>query len=318
MTQIQAIATIALLLVSSACARHSATRASGFLTASTDLQPQKVAMTLAEVESEWKSQATAAAECNVEAAGDAKRCAMAREAFLKSCSTVVSAIVQASGGNRGSVKEYMGDVCRQDVLQVWQKEHCGSFAEVIDGGMTDDNYDNRMNFDTSKLCSRFWQRFSDEQEQRLKKEKAEREAEEKRLAEERAEAEKKAAEEAAAEQKRQQEAAEKRKAEEAKRQAEEAKKQAEEAERQAQEAKKQAEEAKKQALEKAEQKKKEAEEKKKQADEKKKQAEAKKTEADKVASTKPLAQNSTKVQEKEKTAAPVSTSAKGSTAKKAA
>jgi len=314
MMQIQAIARIALLLVSSAYARHASTRTGGFLTASTDMQPQKVAMTLAKVESDWRSEASAAAECSVDAAGDARRCAMAREAFLKSCSSVVSAIAQASGGNRGTVKEYMGDVCKQEVLQAWQKEHCGSFAEAIDSGMTDDSYDNRMNFDSSKLCARYWQRFSAEQEQRLKQEKAQREAEEKRLAEERAEAEKKAAEQAAAEKKRQQEEEAKRQAAEAKRQAEEAKKQAEEAERQAQEAKKQAEEAKKQALEKAEKKTKEAEEKKKQADEKKKQAEVKKTEAEKKANAKPVVQNSTKVQEN-KTAP---TLAKNTTAQKTA
>merc|ERR1719401_1717716 len=131
MLQVQTVATLVLLFAGCACARHSGTRARGFLTASAELQPQKVAMTLARVEGEWKSQAAVAAECSIAATGDATHCVGARQAFLKSCSTVVSAVVKASSGNRAAVKEYMGDVCRQGVLDAWQKERCSTFAAAI-------------------------------------------------------------------------------------------------------------------------------------------------------------------------------------------
>jgi hypothetical protein len=114
--------------------------------------------------------------------------------------------------------------------------------------MIDSNYDNRESFDASKVCLSYWSTFTVEEQKRVAQEKAEKEAEEKRLAEEKAAAEKKAAEEAAAAEK-------KRLAEEAAKKAQEAKEVAEEAAKSladkqaeaatiAEEAKKKAEEAK--------------------------------------------------------------------------
>merc|ERR1719487_3210894 len=122
--------------------------------------------------------------------------------------------------------------------------------------MSDNDYDNRESFDANKVCTSFWATFTVAEQARLAKEKAEREAEEKRLAEEKAAAEKKAAEKKAAEEKAEAEkkaaeekaAAEKKAAEEKaladKKAAEEEKRHlAEEADNKAREAKAKAEEA---------------------------------------------------------------------------
>merc|ERR1712151_801590 len=128
----------------------------------------------------------------------------ASKAFEKSCGTVVSAVNQASSGDRVAVTEYMGDVCGQSVLAGWHKERCQSLALTISGAMTANNYENREDLDVSKLCKGYWSKFAAEEAARVAKERADEEArrvarvaEEKKLAEQRAEAAKKAAAEAA-------------------------------------------------------------------------------------------------------------------------
>lgn len=228
----------ALALGVAADARGANRRGKAFLSLSSDMQPEVVARTLAEVEDEWKAQAAAFAECN---ATQTDECGSAPSAFSKSCSTVVSAVVQASSGDRASVKEYMTTVCGEKELSGWHQERCTELASAVTDTMLDDNYENRENFNSNGLCTNFWSKFVVEEKARVDKERAEREAAEKKAAEEAAEAAKKAAEEAAEEQKKKEKEEAEQKAAEAKRQAEEAAaelaaKKAE-AERQAEEAK---------------------------------------------------------------------------------
>jgi len=202
------------------------------------MQPEVVARTLSEVEDEWKSQAASFAECNTT---ETSECGSAPEAFSKSCSTVVSAVVQASSGDRASVKEYMNTVCAENELSGWHAERCTELATAVTDTMLDDNYENRENFNSGSLCTNFWSKFVVEEKARVEKERAEREAAEKKAAEEAAEAAKKAAEEAAEAQKQKEKEEAEQKAAEAKRQAEEA---AAELAAKKEEAEKQAEEAK--------------------------------------------------------------------------
>jgi pyruvate/2-oxoglutarate dehydrogenase complex dihydrolipoamide acyltransferase (E2) component len=209
------------------------------------MQPEVVARTLATVEDEWKSQAAKFVECNATQVED---CSASPNAFSRSCSVVVSAVVQASSGNLANVKEYMGTVCGEPELTGWHQERCTELASAVTDNMIYDDYGNRENFNSNGLCTNFWSKFVVEEKARMDQERAEREAAEKKAAEEAAEAAKKAAEEAAQlKMKQDREEAEK-KAEEAKRKAEEAAadlaaKKAE-AERQAEEAKAKMEEAK--------------------------------------------------------------------------
>lgn len=223
-------------------------RSQAFL--ATDMQPQIVAHTLLRVEDEWRSQAAAFAECNATLtdSSDATDCNGAPSSFQKSCSTVVSAVVQASSGDRQVVSEYMSDICGEAELSGWHQERCGELASAVHESMLDDNYENRENFNAGSLCAKFWSRFAAEEKTRVDQERAERAAEEKKAEDERVAAEKKAAEEAAEEEKKREKDEAEAKAAEAKRQAEEAaaalKAKKEEAEKQAEEAKKKMEEAK--------------------------------------------------------------------------
>lgn len=224
------------------------------------MQPEVVAHTLFKVEDEWRAQAASFAECNetLTAGSDLSDCGSATGAFQKSCATVVDAVVKASSGDRSHVKEYMGVVCGEAQLSGWHQERCGELASSVFDAMSDDNYENRENFNVANLCGGFWSRFTVEEKTRVDQEHAEREAAEKKVEEERVEAEKKAEEERVEEEKkaaalaadetkrREKEEAEAR-ALEAKRQAEEAaaalKAKKEEAEKQAEEAKRKMEEA---------------------------------------------------------------------------
>jgi flagellar biosynthesis GTPase FlhF len=214
-----------------------------------DMQPEAVAHTLVQVEDEWRAQAASFAECNATLAegSDISECDSAPEAFRKSCATVVSAVVKASSGNRGNVKEYMGIVCGESELSGWHQERCTELASSVFDSMSDDNYENRENFNEVSLCSGYWKKFAAEEKVRVDQERAEREAAEKKAEEERIEAEKKAAIEAAEEEKRRAKEEAEAKAAESRRLAEEAaaelKAKKEEAERQAQEAKAKMEEA---------------------------------------------------------------------------
>jgi len=164
-----------------------------------DLQPEVVAHTLVKVEDEWRAQATSFAECNATGGSD---CGIATSAFQKSCSTVVDAVVKASSGDRSHVKEYMGIVCGEVELSGWHQERCGELSQNVFDAMSDDNYENRENFNVANLCAGFWSRFTVEEKARVDQERAEREAAEKKAEEERVEAEKKAAALAVEEQKR--------------------------------------------------------------------------------------------------------------------
>jgi len=189
------------------------------------MQPEVVARTLSNVEEEWKAQAAVFAECNETGGADSSslvNCQDAPASFGKSCSTVVTAIVQGSGGDRETAQEYMADVCSQPAISGWHQEECQALSLLVKGFMTADKYENRMNFKTQKVCEGFWSRVLDQEKARAAQEKAEREARLKKEAEEAAEQEKLRLEEAKKEE-------EKRRVEEAERQKEEARKQAEEA-----------------------------------------------------------------------------------------
>jgi len=235
-------------LISGVAAKSSVfTKSKSFL--ASDLQPDVVAHTLLQVEDEWRAQAASFAECNITLSegADMSECGSATSAFQKSCSTVVEAVVKASSGERSHVKEYMGVVCGESELSGWHQERCSELASSVYDAMSDDNYENRENFNVANLCTGFWSRFTVEEKARVDEERAEREAAEKKAEEERVEAEKKAAALAAEEQKRREKEAAEERAQEAKRQAEEAaaalKAKKEEAERQAEEARHKMEEA---------------------------------------------------------------------------
>jgi len=225
-------------------ARGANKRSKAFLSLASDMQPEVVARTLSEVEDEWKSQAASFAECN---STQTSECGGAPEAFSKSCSTVVSAVVQASSGDRSSVKEYMNTVCGENELSGWHAERCTELASAVTTSMLDDNYENRENFNSGSLCTSFWSKFVVEEKARVEKDRTEREAAEKKAADEAAAAATKAAEEAAEAQKQKEKEDAEQKAADAKRQAEEAAAELaakkEEAEKQAEEAKTKMEEA---------------------------------------------------------------------------
>mmetsp|Transcript_87587 Transcript_87587/g.154525 ORF Transcript_87587/g.154525 Transcript_87587/m.154525 type:complete len:325 (-) Transcript_87587:88-1062(-) len=224
-------ALVALLaLVAPAGAGHSIRNQRAFLAA--DMQPEVVARTLMNVEQEWKSEAAIFVECSgAGEGGDAVvDCNEAPKAFAKSCSTVVSAVVRGSNGDKDVVKEYMEDVCGQNSISGWQKDGCVDLAAAVEKIMTADNYENRNNLDASQPCLSFWSRFLETEKARAAKEEAERKEAEKKAAEEAAkqaaEAAKKAKEEAEAEAKaeaeRQKVEAERKKAEEVERKKKEA------------------------------------------------------------------------------------------------
>jgi hypothetical protein len=154
---------------------------------SNGMQPDVVAHTLSHVEDEWKAQAATFAECN--GTSSTEGCADAPSAFEKSCSTVVAAIIQGSSGDRGVAKEYMQDVCGQSFLSGWHQAQCNALALAVHDDMTADKYLNRNNFNSGKLCGKFWSSFVEKEKARVQQEKADREAAEKKAAEEAAEQE---------------------------------------------------------------------------------------------------------------------------------
>jgi len=230
-------------------ARGANKRSKAFLSLASDMQPEVVARTLSEVEDEWKSQAAVFAECN----SNTTDCGNAPEAFSKSCTTVVSAVVQASSGDRSSVKEYMNTVCGENELGGWHAERCTELASAVTESMLDDNYENRENFNSGSLCTSFWSKFVVEEKARVEKDRSEREAAEKKASDEAAAAAKQAAEEAAAAQIQKEKDDAEQKAADAKAAAEQAAQdlasKKEEAEKQAEEAKLKMEEAQAAAVE---------------------------------------------------------------------
>jgi len=157
------------------------------------MQPEVVARTLSKVEDEWKAQAAVFAECDSTknlAGATIVNCADAPTSFGKSCNTVVNAIIQGSGGDKDTAKEYMTDVCSQKSISGWHQAQCHSLAVAVRTSMSADSYSNRMAFDSAKLCTGFWSGFLDGEKQRMAKEEVERVAAEKKAADEAAEQEK--------------------------------------------------------------------------------------------------------------------------------
>lgn len=196
---------------------HVAVRAGrGFL--SNGMQPEVVAKTLASVEEEWKAETALFVECSTKGLerDSIVDCEDAPKSFAKSCSKVLSAVVQGSSGDRDVAKEYMADVCEQPVLTDEYKNGCKNLAVELNKAMSADTYENRMNFDSSAICTHFWSHSVEAEKKRSEEEQARREEEEKKAAENAAEEEKKHREEEEAE-------AERKKKEEAARKAKEAK-----------------------------------------------------------------------------------------------
>jgi len=87
--------------------------------------------------------------------------------FGKSCATVVSAVVQGSGGDRKVAKEYMNNVCDQKALAGWHKLRCTDLSSaIVDHAMSADSYANRQSLNSDKLCSNFWGKFVDAERKR--------------------------------------------------------------------------------------------------------------------------------------------------------
>lgn len=207
----------------------------GFLSTREGMRPEVVALSLGKVEDEWKNQYHLYVECNQSASSEAeaRRCLDAPKAFERSCSKIVTAMVEASGGNRENVHEYMADVCSEPRLQGWRQGRCEILAATVLASMSPDSYSNREALNTQPLCVSFWSRFSAEEEEQMKlertqvearqkKEQEEREAEEKRMAEQEAQqdAEQKRIQAEEAEKEAQAQAEEKRKEEAEKAEAE--------------------------------------------------------------------------------------------------
>lgn len=147
------------------------------------MQPEMVAQTLSHVEDEWWAQAAVFAECDGTSSPKGSslvNCADAPSSFSKSCQTVVTAIVQGSGGDKDTAKEYMADVCSQHAITGWHQDQCNALALAVIPAMNSNSYSNRMAFNAGKLCTGVWSRFLEEGKQRLAKEKSDHEATEKK------------------------------------------------------------------------------------------------------------------------------------------
>ena len=162
-------------------------RTNGFANFAGAMQPTVAARTLSRVETEWRSQALHFVECK----GDAARsdCGLVQNAFQKSCSKIVSAVVAASSGDRETVTEYMAVVCNEPQLNDWKHERCQNFAKAISNTMTADTYENRRSLNTGGLCLGFWTNMSTAEGSRIAQEHA---LQAKRIEEEHAKAEERA------------------------------------------------------------------------------------------------------------------------------
>jgi len=176
MTRAAYLALGTLFTTSSVEALLRVTNANGKVASKTraDMQPDVVARTLSQVETEWSDEASEFLECNDTAAeGDeAKDCGPME--FKKSCPKVVNAIVQASNGDKTEVFDYMKTVCGQTVLGDWQQEECKTLSNSLTDFMTMDSNDNRVNFDGSKFCQKFWTVLAKEEADHTRAEREER------------------------------------------------------------------------------------------------------------------------------------------------
>lgn len=207
------------------------------------MQPQAVAQTLVKVEDEWRVEAAKFAECSTENV-DGYGCDAAPKQFEKSCSTIVGAVLQASGGDRGVVEEYLSDVCGEPQLDGWRRQLCEDFSGAVARAMTADVYKNREELDAASPCRAFWLGLGERERARARSDREERSARGGREAAARAEAEGRAAAEAAArERRRRAEAGARREALASRRASEEASRAAEDADEEAEEVKRAVEEA---------------------------------------------------------------------------
>jgi len=86
----------------------------GQVTMGSELHPEQTARLLASVQDTWR---TEAARSEVESL----------TSFPKSCSTVASAALMGSSGDHDRVQEYMANVCKQPVLDLWHQTTCNKF-----------------------------------------------------------------------------------------------------------------------------------------------------------------------------------------------
>lgn len=183
------------------------------------MQPEVVARTLAAVEDQWRSQASDFVACN-EFENTTDDCSASQFAFEKACSTVVGAVVKASGGDREILGEYMGKVCGQASLEGWRREQCQGLASLLSAQMTASTFENREAFDSAKLCQKVWTQRLTEERGRVVAERRERAQEQTRQAEERKREEERVADEETAARARREEEQEAQRAEEARQEAE--------------------------------------------------------------------------------------------------
>merc|ERR1719375_2698592 len=169
------------------------------------MMPEVVAETLADVDDEWVSMADSFLACrnSNSTTGESPPCADVQQKFSRSCATVVSAMVQGSGGQPAVVGEYMRAVCRKGPLAGWRQHQCLTLASFVDGAMSMDPYHNRELVNTAGLCQRYWSNFTAEESVIIADRLAEEQAREAAEA-----AERKKKEEAEAEARKQREAAE--------------------------------------------------------------------------------------------------------------
>jgi len=144
-----------------------------------DMRPDVVAHTLVRVENGWMKDATEFAHCTA----DSGECAGFSQAFSKSCSQVVSGVVQGSNGERERTQEYMADVCGQNSISGWHKATCLSLRSALSEKMTESSFDNRESLDVSKICEVAWTALVEEQKVVVAKELAKRQAAEKKMVE---------------------------------------------------------------------------------------------------------------------------------------
>jgi len=166
--------------------------ASSHLRSNANMQPEKVAATLMNVQNEWKAQAHVFAQC---AGRELSVCKEAPEAFQHSCVKVVSTVVLSSGGSPDDSSEYMTDVCSQKILSAWHRSKCNSVGTAILNKMSGNPVENRQNYflHAKHACTDLWTEFVDEQKkirdleaEADKKEAAEEAVEDTKIAQHRA------------------------------------------------------------------------------------------------------------------------------------
>lgn len=159
--------------------------------------PEEVARKLSTILDGWKSKVDTALEGGY--LGRKKE-----SAFHKSCSTVATAIVEGSTGNRDDAKEYVTDICKQPavILSSWRESSCLLFKTSIESAMGEASYENRENLDVAKVCSGVWDKLLETEGARQKKEAAEHAEAERKAAEQKAERDKRVAQMRAERQKR--------------------------------------------------------------------------------------------------------------------